>query len=83
MKNNEIIIAVIAVVVGLFLISIFTAPIMGYTRYSYGMAGMMGYGFGSMWLFGWLFMVLIIVALVLLIMWLIKQLQNSSNGKRK
>ena len=39
--------------------------------------GMMGgyYGAGGFW-FGWLFMALIIVALVLLILWLIKQIQK-------
>lgn len=45
--------------------------------YGYGM--MAGYGtFGL--LFGWIFSVLVIIALVLLILWLIKQLQ--SNGKK-
>ncbi len=38
--------------------------------------GMMGYGFGFMWLFGWIFMMLVVVALVLLIIWLIKQIQK-------
>ena len=43
-----------------------------------GMGGMMGtfnYGFGGMWIFGWLFMSLIVIALVLFIAWLIKQIQ--------
>ncbi len=84
MKNNDMIIIIVSVIIGFFLISIFTAPMMGYTRYGYGMAGMMGYGFGSMWLFGWLLMILVIVALVLLIMWLVKQLQiNAHNNRRK
>ena len=43
------------------------------------MDGMYGYGF--MWIFGWLFMILVIVALALLIVWLIKQI--TSNNKRK
>src|SRR3989344_4253021 len=37
-----------------------------------------GYGMGA---FGWIFMILIVVALVLLIMWLIKQLQNPKHRK--
>ncbi len=44
-----------------------------------GMGGMMGnlwYGFGGMWMFGFLFMSLIVIALVLFIIWLIKQLQD-------
>ena len=45
--------------------------------YGYGgMMGNFGYGFGVMWLFGSLFMVLILIALVLFIFWLVKQLQN-------
>ncbi|MEK6906112.1 MAG: hypothetical protein AABW81_00650 [Nanoarchaeota archaeon] len=42
-----------------------------------GMGGMMSgtYGYGFMW-FGWIFSLLVFVALVLLIMWLIKQIQK-------
>ena len=35
-----------------------------------------GYGMFGMGLFGWIFMLLILVALVLLIIWLIKQIQK-------
>lgn len=31
---------------------------------------------GFMWFFGWIFMILVVVALVLLIIWLIKQIQR-------
>jgi len=47
-----------------------------------GICGMMGssystnYGWGMMGGFGWLFMTLVLVALVLLIVWLVKQLQT-------
>ena len=43
-----------------------------------GMGSMMSgaYGFGGMWLFGWVFSTLVLVALVLLIMWLVKQIQK-------
>jgi uncharacterized membrane protein len=45
-------------------------------------SGMMGgWGYGGM-IFGWLFGVLTLVALVLLIVWLIKQIE-SSGKKRK
>ena len=45
----------------------------------YGHHGMMGGYFGGMWgmsLFGWVFMILIIVALILFIIWMIKQIQE-------
>lgn len=42
--------------------------------------GMMGSGF--MWLFGWFFMILVVVALVLLIIWLIKQIQKPRRKRR-
>ncbi len=50
----------------------------------FGFGGMMGnwrYGFGGMWIFGFLFMALILTALILFILWLAKQLQK--NNKRK
>jgi len=49
----------------------------GYGMMGFPSWGMMGnYGFSGMWIFGWLFMTLIFVALVLLIAWLIKQIQK-------
>ncbi len=43
----------------------------------FGMGAMMSgtYGYGFMW-FGWIFSILVFVALVLLIAWLIKQIQK-------
>ncbi len=45
--------------------------------------GMMGYwgGMYGMSIFGWLFMTLVVVALVLLIIWLIKQIQEPKRRK--
>lgn len=46
-------------------------------QYGYGMMGMMFGSYGwSMMFFGWAFMGLVSVALVLLIIWLIKQLKK-------
>ena len=49
----------------------------------FGGFGMMGfpfggaiYGFSGMWIFGWLFMTLILTALILFIAWLVKELQK-------
>lgn len=70
MKNNNLALWIIFAVVAVFLASFLTAPMMGYSNY-----GMMG-GFGFMWLFGTFFMILVFVALILLIMWLIKQLKK-------
>ena len=47
---------------------------------NYGM--MNSLGFSYMWIFGFLFMALIIVALLLFILWLIKQLQNENIRKK-
>jgi len=72
MDNKNILIWVLGLVVVLFLFGGF--GMMGYGG-TYGYGGMMS-GFGSMWLFGWLFMTLITVALVLFIVWLVRQLQK-------
>jgi uncharacterized membrane protein len=47
--------------------------------------GMMS-GFYGMWgigVFGWLFMILILVALILFIVWLIKQIQEPQRRRKK
>jgi len=75
MKTEEIVIIVVAVIVFL----VFAGGFSGYNMMGYGgMMGMMSgaYGFGSMMLFGWIFSILLLVALVLFIVWLIKQLQK-------
>ena len=61
MKNDNTLIIVIVVILALFLLG-------GFGGMGGMMPGMMSgtYGFGGMWLLGWLFMILIIVALVLL-----------------
>jgi hypothetical protein len=48
-----------------------------------GLGMMSGWGYGLSSPFGFIFWILVLVALVLLIAWLIKQLQNSKGGKRK
>ena len=65
--NNNLIIGIVIAAVVFLLLGMF------------GFGGMMsnwGYGFGSMWVFGFLFMTLILAALILFILWLIKQLQG-------
>ena len=69
--NNLLIGIIITVAVFLFFGLFGFGGMMGS---GYGMMG--GFGLGSMWIFGFLFMTLILVALVLFILWLIKQLQN-------
>jgi uncharacterized membrane protein len=72
MKNENLLMWILGLVVVLFLFGGF--GMMGFGG-TYGYGGMMS-GFGSMWLFGWLFMALVTVALVLFIVWLVKQLQK-------
>ncbi len=77
MENENIWVIVIIVVLILFLFSGFGGMMGG----GYGMMGNWGYGFGGMWFFGALFMALILVALVLFILWLVKQIQNNEKKK--
>ena len=88
-KDNTFAIVVIIVLV-LLLFGGFGYGMMGYGGLGY--RGMMNYrydimgGFywsGLMWIFGWLLMMLSIFALVLFIIWLVKQLQNSGGKNVK
>jgi uncharacterized membrane protein len=86
MKNEEIIIVIVAVIFGLFILAGAFGGMMGYNYNSgYGMMsgfyGMMS-PFGGMWFFGGLFMSLVVIALILFIFWLIKQIQKSEDKKR-
>ena len=64
------------VILGILVISLTTVLADG-DGSCWGMGGMMGgsFGMGGMF-FGWAFSLLIVVALVLLIVWLIKQIQK-------
>ena len=77
MKNEELLMWILGVVVLLFLFGGF--GMMGFGG-TYGYGGMMGMMYGTygsgMMLFGWLYGILILVALVLLIVWLVKQVQK-------
>jgi len=79
MENNNLLIG-IAIAVAIFLLF----GMFGFGGMMGGYGGMMGnwgYGFGGMWIFGFLFMALILIALVLFILWLAKQLQNDSRKR--
>jgi len=81
MTNKENNIAPSVVIALVILLAISGFSMMGFG----GIGGMMGnwnYGFGGMWIFGFLFMTLILVALVLFILWLSKQLQSDNNKRR-
>ena len=79
-ENNTIIVVIV-------LLLIFLAfggfEMMGYNNYG-GMYRMMnGFygGFGFMWIFGGLIMILVLITLVLFIIWLIKQLSDERGRK--
>ena len=71
MKTEETIAIVLIVVLAMFLFGGFGWGMMGYGGY-----GMMNGFYSGFGFFGWLFHLAIFVALVLLIIWLVKQLQN-------
>ena len=72
----------------LMLVSILSLSLVSAQNYNYpaGCFGMMSgvYGYGGGFIFGWIFMILVAVALVLLIIWLVKQLtQPMQNNVRR
>jgi len=74
MKNNETLVWVIVIVAVLVLV--FGGLGMGFGGYG-GMMNMMYGDYGSgMMFFGWLYGILILIALVLFIVWLAKQIQK-------
>ncbi len=73
---------IIALLVSILSLSLVSAQQnLGYN----GCFGMMSgaYGFGTGMVFGWIFMILVIVALVLLIIWLIRQLTQPIQNTRR
>ena len=63
------------------LISLSFVSAQQYNCPGFGMMG--GYGYSGVGIiFGWLFMILALVALVLFIVWLVKQIQKD-NGRKK
>ncbi|NCN99400.1 hypothetical protein GW923_04455 [Candidatus Pacearchaeota archaeon] len=78
MEDNNLIISVIIAVAVFLLLGMF-----GFNgMMNGGMMGNWSYGFGGMWIFGFLFMTLILVALVLFILWLIKQIQTPERNRK-
>ena len=73
MKNKNMTIIIILTIILIFIIPLFGGyGMMGFRNY--GMMGGFYSGFGYMPLFGWLLMTLFAAALILFIIWLIKQL---------
>lgn len=76
MKNKNLLMWIFGIAVLLLLFGGY--GMMGYGRIGYGFGGMMGmmygiYGSGMMF-FGWIYGILVLVALVLFIIWLFKQI---------
>ncbi len=75
MKNNE---TITWIVIAIAVIVVFSG--FGTMRFGGGYGGMMGMMYGSygggMMFFGWLYGILVLIALVLFIIWIVKQLQN-------
>ena len=79
MKDNNNLLIGILVAVAVFLVLGVSG--FGGMMEGYGMMGNWSYGFGGMQVFGWLFMILVIIALLLFIVWLVKQLQNTQSDR--
>jgi len=78
MKEKNLLLWVLGIVAALFLLGGF--GMFGYGNSSYGYGGMMNmmygtYG-GGMMFFGWIYGILITVALIFFIIWLFQQIQN-------
>jgi uncharacterized membrane protein len=74
-NNNNLLIGIVIALAVILFAGMFGFGGMMSGRY-YGMMGNFGYGFGGTWIFGFLFMIILLVALVLFIIWLIKQIQR-------
>ena len=73
-EDNSLIIAIIVLLV--FLVFSSGVGMIGFGGMG-GMMGMMYSSFGTgMMLFGWLFSILVFIALILFIVWLMKQIQK-------
>lgn len=85
MKDNQIILYIIIGIVALFLISFLVGFIFSFGYTNYNMMGNYGYGmmsgFGGF--FSWVFMLLVVIALVLFIVWLVKQINGNGKGNRR
>ena len=75
MKNNETALWILVVIIIVLFFS-------GFGMMGFGgsmMSWMFGYNYGFMPFFGWTYMLLITVALVLLIVWLFQQIQKQGD----
>ena len=79
MKTEETVAIVLIVVLAMFLFGGFGWGMMGYGNYGMMSGLFSGFGFS---LFAWLYHAVILIALILLIIWLVKQLQNSGGRRR-
>ena len=79
-KNNENLVWIVAVIA--LIVLLFGGIGMGFGGYG-GMGSMMYGSYGSgMMLFGWLYGVFILIALILFIVWLVKQITKDNRGRR-
>ena len=84
MKTEKVVLAIVIAFLAFFVVSILFNGygMMGYNRYGYGMmTGFGSYGFGFMWIFGLIFMILVIIALVLFILWLARCSRNDDSAE--
>ncbi|MEK6854850.1 MAG: hypothetical protein AABX73_01375 [Nanoarchaeota archaeon] len=71
MRREEIILISVLAIAALSLLLIPSSGMMGY---GYGMMG--GFGYGGIPIFGFIIMILLITALILFIVWIVRQLEG-------
>ena len=76
MEKNNILLWTVVILAGVLILFLFGS--FGTGNPGYSMMGMMYGNYGSGWMFfGWIFNILVLVALGLFIAWLFKQLQKT------
>ena len=79
MENRDLIAIIISILLVFALLSVFSGGYGMMSGYGYGMMS----GFSSFFIIGWMICILLVIFLVLGIIWLLSQLENTHRNKRR